>query len=104
VSNNAQNDGSTHTTATASTWPIVQSVHVGYMNLAQAATYLGVSVATVRRWVKDRGLPHYYVPGGTGGKSGRPRGHFLFRKGEVDRWVRKHKNAFRKSFSLPISA
>ena len=69
-------------------WPVVESVHVGYLSLAHAANYLGgVSTATVRRWIKNLGLPHYYFPGGGG-----QRGKLLFRKGELDRWARRFKN------------
>ena len=72
-------------------WPVVESVHVGYLTLAQAAQYLAVSKATVRRWIKNLGLPHYYLPGGGG-----QRGKLLFRKGEIDRWMRRHKNSLKK--------
>ena len=84
------NHGATTTTAAPAKaeWPVVESVHVGYFSLAQAAKYLGgVSTATVRRWIKNLGLPHYYLPGGK-----KQRGKLLFRKGELDRWARRFKS------------
>lgn len=89
------NHGTTAATKTPgkAAWPVVESVHVGYLSLAHAAKYLGgVSTATVRRWVKNLGLPHYHVPGPGKGKSGGPRGTLLFRKGELDRWTRRFKD------------
>ena len=86
-------------TGDRATWPVVESVHVGYLTLAQAAHYLAVSKATVRRWIKNLGLPHYYLPGGGG-----QRGKLLFRKGEVDRWMRRHKNGLKKVDSSANSA
>jgi excisionase family DNA binding protein len=70
-----------------SSWPVVESVVVGYMTLPQTGEYLGVSTATVRRWIKKLALPHYHVPG-AGGK----RGKLLFRRGELDRWMRRFRN------------
>lgn len=64
---------------------MVAHVDAGYITLAQAASYVSVSARTVRRWVSSRGLPHYYIGGPV-------RGKLLFRKGEMDRWARKHKN------------
>ena len=86
---NAQTDTMTNAQATglgAPSWPVVESVHVGYMTLRQAAEYLGVSAATVRRWIKGLALPCYHVPG-AGGR----RGKLLFRRGELDRWMRRFK-------------
>ena len=57
----------------------------GYITLAQAAAYLAVSSRTIRRWIEERSLPHYYI-------GGRQRGKLLFRKGELDRWARRFKN------------
>ena len=64
---------------------VVAHVDAGFMTLAQAAGYLAVSSRTVRRWIAERGLPHYYI-------GGRERGKLLFRKGELDRWTRRFKN------------
>ena len=73
---------------------VVGHVDAGYLSLGQAATYLGVSGRTIRRWIGERGLPYYYLPAlpGRKRKSGRGRGRFLFRKGELDRWLRPYKN------------
>jgi len=70
-------------------WPVVASMHAGYMSLAQAAGYLAVSTRTIRRWIADRGLPHYFV-------GGSQRGKLLFRKGELDRWARQFKNGLER--------
>lgn len=76
-----------------SRWPVVASPHVGYLSLAQAAQYLGsVSKDTIRRWIRDRSLPHYFIPCGQ-------RGRLLFRKGELDRWARRFRNRFAKKDS-----
>ena len=75
----------------ATDWPVVASVHVGYMSLQQAAEFFGgISTATVRRWIKHHGLPHYLVPG-----IGGTRGKLLFRHGELNRWARRFKNKLR---------
>ena len=66
---------------------VVATVDAGYLTLAQAAAYLGASTRTIRRRVKHGRLPHYYLPGLTG-----ERGQLLFRKGEIDRWIRRFKN------------
>jgi len=74
-------------------WPTVDSVHVGYLSLVQAARYLGaVSTATVRRWIKGHGLPHYHITG-----CGGERGKLLFRQGELDRWMRRFRNGLAAS-------
>jgi excisionase family DNA binding protein len=64
---------------------VVEHVDAGFITLTQAAQYLAVSSRTVRRWVEDRHLPHYYI-------GGPERGRLLFRKGELDRWTRQFKN------------
>ena len=66
---------------------MVTHVGAGYISLAQAAAYFSVSARTIRRWISSRSLPHYYIGGPV-------RGKLLFRKGELDRWARKHKNGF----------
>lgn len=48
-----------------------------YMTRARAAEYLGVSTRTVARWVGDEGLRAYRVRGG-----------WMFRRGELDGWMR----------------
>ncbi len=68
---------------------VVEHVDAGFISLAQAAQYLAVSSRTVRRWVEVGGLPHYYVR-----LEGRKRGVLLFRRGEIDRWLRGSKNTF----------
>lgn len=59
----------------------------GYLTLEQAAGYLACSTKTVRRWAQADGLPHYYVR-----RRGCTRGVLLFRKGQIDRWLRSCAN------------
>lgn len=61
---------------------------MGFITLAQAAGYLAVSAKTIRRWVSECGLPHYYVR-----RAPARRGVLLFRTGEIDRWMKQHRNA-----------
>lgn len=75
----AERDGKVHLVADA-------NVHAGYLTLAQVARYLGRSPRTLRRWAEHKGLPHYYI-------GGPERGTLLFRKAELDRWMRRFKNA-----------
>ena len=63
---------------------VVEHVDAGYITLVQAAKYLAVSSRTIRRWIGERSLPHYYI-------GGRQRGKLLFKKGELDRWARRFK-------------
>ncbi len=72
---------------------VVEHVDAGFITLAQAARYLGaVSTATVRRWIKGHGLPHYHITG-----CGGERGKLLFRPGELDRWMRRFRNGLAAS-------
>ena len=85
-------EATTTATVDKSQWPRVESVHVGYLDAQQAAVYLAVSKPTIRRWCKNQGMPHYHLPG-AGGK----RGVLLFRKSEIDRWLRRFKNGLADS-------
>jgi excisionase family DNA binding protein len=44
--------------------PDTSDAHQLAFTSTQAARYLGVSIATVRRWTKDGHLPCYLTPGG----------------------------------------
>jgi len=77
--------------AAGETWPVLPSVHTGYLTLRHAAEYLGgVSTATVRRWISGIGLPYCRIPGGGGW-----RGRLLFRQRELDRWMRRFKGGLK---------
>jgi len=49
------------------------------MNLSTAAQYLGISVMTVRRMLKDREIPAAKI-----------RGRWLFKKNVIDEWLAKN--------------
>ena len=51
----------------------------GYMTTAQTAEYLGVSVKTVRRYIKQHGLPAY-----------KPGGSWLISRADLDRWMKEN--------------
>lgn len=71
--------------------PVVASADAWYMSLDQTAHYLGgVSKSTVRRWIEALHLPHYHLPSAGGAK--RERGRLLFRRREIDRWMRPFRN------------
>ena len=53
-----------------------------WLELPSAAEYLNKSEITLRRWVKDGGVPYY--------KLGR---EYLFIKEELDEFIKKHKKA-----------
>jgi excisionase family DNA binding protein len=53
-----------------------------WLELASAAEYLDKSEITLRRWVKDGGVPYYRL--------GR---EYLFIKEELDEFIKKHKKA-----------
>lgn len=48
------------------------------MNIDEAAVYLGVSASTVRRWMRDNGLPVLKLQLG---------GRMLFKKDRLDKWM-----------------
>lgn len=48
------------------------------MNVKEAASYLGVSVSTVRRWIEKEGLPVLKLKLG---------GRLLFKKEKLDSWL-----------------
>jgi len=51
------------------------------MTVAEVADHIRCAEKSIRRWMAERGLPHYRI----GGK-------LLFRTTEVDAWVRRHRN------------
>ena len=52
-----------------------------WMTVAEVADHIRCAEKSIRRWMAERGLPHYRI----GGK-------LLFRTTEVDAWVRRHRN------------
>lgn len=48
------------------------------MNIKEAAEYVGVSVSTIRRWIKDYGFPALKLSIG---------GRVLFKKELIDEWL-----------------
>jgi len=90
-----QPDNSVGTATAAAAWPVVASVHVGYLTLAQAAKYVGCSARTLRRWVEAGDFPHFYVR-----LPGQRRGRLFFRKGQIDRWLRKFKGGMAGASAL----
>ena len=50
-----------------------------YISIDEAAEYLGVKPATIRIWIKTKGMPSHRV----GGKL------LKFKKSEIDEWVDK---------------
>jgi len=51
------------------------------MSLNEAVAYIGVSHWTLRNWVGKKIVPHYRF-----GQS------FLFRKEQLDEWIKKHEH------------
>lgn len=74
---------------------MVEHVDAGFITLTQAARYLSISPRTIRRWIEDQGLPHYYIR-----RKGSKRGVLLFRRRELDRWLRGNKNALASGHAL----
>jgi len=56
----------------------------GYLDQTTAASYLGVSIETIRRWRKQ-GLPCFVLPPTDGGS----RGVLLLRRRDIDAWARR---------------
>lgn len=54
------------------------------MGIAAVAEYLDVTEPTVRRWIRELGLPVHRIGGGANGHLARLR----FYRSEVDEWVR----------------
>lgn len=52
-----------------------------WLTSREAAVWLGVSLATIRRWVKDGHLPHWRTPGG----------QLRFDPGELDAWLERRR-------------
>ena len=48
-----------------------------YINIEEAANYLGVKASTIRSWIKKKSMPHHRV----GGKL------LKFKKSEIDLWI-----------------
>jgi excisionase family DNA binding protein len=64
---------------------------------SQAAVYLGVSLATIRRWTDAGHLGCYRTPGGQRRFSRDQLDRFLatlHRNGAADRWVNRSENGF----------
>jgi len=57
-----------------------------YLDQAEAADYLAVTVETIRRW-RRKGLPHYVLPSSNSGT----RGILLFKRRDLDAWARRFK-------------
>lgn len=55
-----------------------------YINIEEAADYLGVKTSTIRSWIK-KGMPHYRV----GGKL------LKFKRTEIDEWISAGKSAIK---------
>lgn len=51
-----------------------------WLTSSEAASYLGVSVATIRRWCNDKELPYLRTPGG--------QKRFSIEK--LDEWIDEH--------------
>lgn len=64
----------------------MSELHVdNYINIEEAADYLGVKTSTVRSWIKNKGMPHYRV----GGKL------LKFKRTEIDEWINVGKSAIK---------
>lgn len=59
-----------------------KSQNDNYINLEEAAEYLGVKPATVRTWIKSKDLPAHRI-----GKL------WKFKRSEIDEWVTSGKSA-----------
>lgn len=67
-----------------------------YMSLAEAAAFLRTTPKTVRRWCSGkRPLPHFYIR-----REGCSRGVLLFRRTQIDRWLRGHQNGLARDDGL----
>ncbi len=51
----------------------------GFMTVSQAAQYLGVSTKSIRRYIKDHGLP-----------AAKPAGVYLISKEKLQKWIDEH--------------
>jgi len=67
--------------------PCANAVGSDYLTLEHAAEYMDCSTKTVRRCIAQ-GLRYYYVRLG-----GHKRGILLFRRGDIDRWLRRFRNS-----------
>ena len=52
----------------------------GFLNLTQAALYLGMSPGTLREWIRTKRLPHY-----------KPGKELFFKRAELDQWMDRHR-------------
>lgn len=52
----------------------------GFLNLKQAALYLGGSPGTLREWIRAKRLPFY-----------KPGKELLFKRHELDQWMDRHR-------------
>lgn len=53
-----------------------------YINIEEAAEYLGVKTSTIRSWIKKENMPSHRV----GGKL------LKFKRSEIDEWVNSEKS------------
>lgn len=58
---------------------IRQPIPAGYVTIQQAADYLGVSERSIRRYIKEYGLPVH-----------KPGGRYLISIEELETWIRRH--------------
>ena len=54
-------------------------IPAGYMSIQQAADYMGVSERSVRRYIKQYGLPVH-----------KPGGRYLISIEELEAWIKRH--------------
>jgi len=52
----------------------------GFLNLKQAALYLGTTPGTLREWLRTKRLPNY-----------KPGKELLFKRAELDQWMDRHR-------------
>ena len=64
-----------------------------YINIEDAAEYLGVKTSTIRTWIKKKNMPSHRV----GGKL------LKFKRSEIDEWVNSEKNVDIKETSYEKS-
>lgn len=56
------------------------------LSLKEAAQYLGLSPATLRKLVQNNKIPHYRLPSCEGGQS-----HPKFKVQDLDKWIECHR-------------
>ncbi len=58
------------------------TVEENWISIEETANYLGIKVATIRKWIKDKKIPCHKI-----GKL------WKFKKSELDTWVKSGKSA-----------